>query len=61
MVRTESLTDPLTGLSNRKFFDDALAKAISDANDKSDPLSLVMTDIDHFKSFNDTWGHLTGD
>ncbi len=61
VVRTESLTDPLTGLSNRKFFDDTLAKAISDANERSEPLSLVMTDVDHFKSFNDTWGHLTGD
>jgi diguanylate cyclase len=60
-VRTESLTDPLTGLSNRKFFDDALGKAISGANERSEPLALVMTDVDHFKSFNDTWGHLTGD
>jgi diguanylate cyclase len=60
-VRTESLTDPLTGLSNRKFFDQSLAKLISGATEHSEPLSLVMTDIDHFKMFNDTWGHLTGD
>jgi diguanylate cyclase len=60
-VRNESLTDPLTGLSNRKFFDQAIAKAIADAGERSEPLSLVMTDIDHFKNFNDTWGHLTGD
>jgi diguanylate cyclase len=60
-VRNESLTDPLTSLSNRKFFDQMLVKAISDAQTKSEPLSLMFTDIDHFKKFNDTFGHLTGD
>ena len=61
VVRTESLTDPLTSLANRKFFDQALSKAIADAFSKQEPLSLLMTDIDHFKTFNDTFGHLTGD
>jgi diguanylate cyclase len=61
VVRTESLTDPLTGLSNRKHFDERLAQAIEEAAERSEALSLVMTDIDHFKAFNDTWGHLTGD
>jgi diguanylate cyclase len=60
-VRAESLTDPLTKLANRKFFDLALAKAIAEARDKSKPLSLLMADIDHFKNFNDRYGHLTGD
>jgi diguanylate cyclase len=60
-VRIESLTDPLTGLSNRKFFDAALAKAISEARDKGEPLSLMMADVDHFKLFNDKFGHQTGD
>jgi diguanylate cyclase len=60
-VRSESLTDPLTSLANRKYFDDALAKAMSDARAKGEPLSLMMTDIDHFKKFNDSYGHLTGD
>ncbi len=60
-VRTESLTDPLTQLANRKFFDDTLSAAIADAYAKSEPLSLMMTDIDHFKNFNDSYGHLTGD
>ena len=61
-VRTESLTDPLTSLANRKYFDDS-ARAGDRAKraERSEPLSLVMTDIDHFKTFNDTWGHLTGD
>jgi diguanylate cyclase len=60
-VRTESFTDPLTTLSNRKFFDQALAKSIAEAKEKNEPLSLLMADIDHFKSFNDKYGHLTGD
>jgi diguanylate cyclase len=60
-VRTESLTDPLTSLANRKFFDDALAKAITAARSKGETISLLLTDIDHFKKFNDSFGHLTGD
>jgi len=60
-VRTESLTDPLTQLANRKFFDNTLEQAIADAREKNEPLSLLMTDIDHFKHFNDSFGHLTGD
>jgi diguanylate cyclase len=60
-VRTESLTDPLTQLANRKFFDTTLEQAIADAIAKNEPLSLMMTDIDHFKNFNDSYGHLTGD
>jgi diguanylate cyclase len=60
-VRNESLTDPLTSLANRKFFDDTLAKAIATAQARREPLSLMLTDIDHFKKFNDSYGHLTGD
>lgn len=60
-VRTESLTDPLTSLSNRKFFDSALGKNFAEAKEKNQPLALLMADIDHFKSFNDRYGHLTGD
>ena len=60
-VRTESLTDPLTQLANRKFFDMTLEKAIVNATASNEPLSLMLTDIDHFKMFNDSFGHLTGD
>jgi len=60
-VRAESLTDPLTQLANRKFFDTTLEQAIAEANTKNEALSLMMTDIDHFKKFNDSFGHLTGD
>ncbi len=60
-VRTESLTDPLTTLANRKSFDLQLGRVMADAKQKSEPLSLLMTDVDNFKTFNDKYGHLTGD
>jgi diguanylate cyclase len=60
-VRTESLTDPLTQLANRKFFDITLEKSIAEALERNEALSLMLTDIDHFKAFNDNFGHLTGD
>jgi diguanylate cyclase len=60
-VRKESLTDPLTGIHNRKAFDQELAEAVDLARRDGEPLSLFMCDIDHFKVFNDTWGHQTGD
>lgn len=61
VVRAESQTDPLTGVANRKYFDETLAKAITHHAVNDEPLSLLMLDIDHFKTFNDTYGHLTGD
>jgi diguanylate cyclase len=60
-VRNESLMDPLTTLANRKYFDEALPRHIAEAVASTEPLSLMLTDIDHFKNFNDTFGHLTGD
>ena len=60
-IRTESLTDPLTGLGNRKYFDRSLEGAVATAQTSGEPLSLLLFDIDYFKSFNDSYGHLTGD
>jgi diguanylate cyclase len=60
-IRAETLTDPLTGLGNRKYFDRAIEDAVRTAQKSGEPLSLLMFDIDHFKSFNDNYGHLTGD
>ena len=60
-VHKESLTDPLTGIANRKAFDNALAAAEEQAASSDDPVSLLLCDIDHFKKFNDSWGHQTGD
>jgi diguanylate cyclase len=61
VVRTESLTDPLTTLANRKYFEDSIKRLIDEAETSETALSVVLTDIDHFKKFNDTYGHLTGD
>jgi diguanylate cyclase len=60
-VRREALLDPLTKIYNRKAFDDGLFGAIADAQLTGQPLCLMLIDIDHFKRFNDTWGHQTGD
>ena len=60
-IRAESFTDPLTGLGNRKFFDRSIEVAVQNAVESGQPLTLMMFDIDHFKSFNDSFGHLTGD
>jgi diguanylate cyclase len=60
-VRKESLIDALTGLSNRRCFDDVLAAAVAEARADGTPLCVLMCDIDHFKRFDDTWGHATGD
>ena len=60
-VRKESMTDPLTGIANRKAFDEALLAATTAATCKGEEVTLLLCDIDHFKIFNDTWGHQTGD
>ncbi|MEO7054516.1 MAG: diguanylate cyclase [Rhizomicrobium sp.] len=60
-VHKEALTDPLTGISNRKAFDNALTAAEAAAAESDDPVSILLCDIDHFKKFNDNWGHQTGD
>lgn len=60
-VEELSLTDSLTGLANRRQFDQTLARELSRARRYGDALSLVILDIDHFKDINDTWGHPAGD
>lgn len=60
-VREEAMTDALTGVANRKRFDESMRKSRRDADMKGEPFSLILCDIDHFKRFNDTWGHQTGD
>jgi len=55
------MSDPLTGLANRRSFDQALRTELRRATRSGHPLSLLMVDIDHFKRFNDTYGHLVGD
>jgi diguanylate cyclase len=60
-VRRDATTDGLTNLANRKAFDEELARACADAETDGQNLTLAVIDIDHFKNFNDTWGHQTGD
>ncbi len=54
-------TDPLTGLANRRAFDEALAREAALARRGNRPVSLVLLDVDHFKAFNDAFGHPAGD
>jgi len=60
-VYRESQIDPLTEVGNRKFFDQEILRAMAEAREQNIVLSLLMVDIDHFKKFNDTYGHLIGD
>lgn len=53
--------DPLTGIANRRVFDETLAQEIRRAKRDKKPLSLIICDIDYFKNYNDTYGHLEGD
>jgi len=60
-VRRDAMTDALTNLANRKAFDEHLEAACAQAETGGGALTLAVLDIDHFKRFNDTWGHQTGD
>ena len=60
-LRELSVTDPLTGVLNRRYLDDRLAEEIARFNRYKNPFSLLMVDIDEFKKYNDTYGHITGD
>jgi diguanylate cyclase len=57
----EAMTDPLTGVGNRKMFEYQMKKALEAAMEHGHDLALVMLDIDHFKRFNDSFGHQIGD
>jgi diguanylate cyclase (GGDEF)-like protein len=61
--RLEALatTDPLTGLSNRRALDTALYRDLARADREKTPVSVLAVDVDHFKTFNDTYGHAAGD
>ena len=56
-----SVTDPLTGLANRRALDDYLGHEWQRAARDQSPISVLLFDVDHFKRLNDTWGHQIGD
>ncbi len=57
----DSRTDALTRVANRRAFDESLKRMATEATENGTPLCLILCDIDHFKAFNDTHGHLIGD
>ena len=60
-LREQTIRDPLTGLFNRRYMEETLALEIARATRTGSPLSVVMCDVDHFKRFNDEFGHEAGD
>lgn len=60
-LREQALRDPLTGLYNRRYLDETIQREISKAKRENKPLSIIVSDIDHFKSINDSYGHQVGD
>lgn len=60
-LREQAIRDPLTGLFNRRFFDETFAMELASARRSSRPLCVLMIDIDHFKQVNDLFGHAIGD
>ncbi len=60
-LRSQSIRDPLTGLFNRRFMEESLELEIRRATRNQRPLGMIMMDLDHFKYFNDNFGHDAGD
>lgn len=60
-LRTKASQDALTGLANRKSFDNAIIRALENASDEMSSVCLMMVDVDNFKTINDEYGHLIGD
>ena len=60
-LRSQAIRDPLTGLFNRRYLEETLERELSRSERKGRPLSLIMMDLDHFKRFNDSYGHAAGD
>lgn len=60
-LHTQSIRDPLTGLYNRRYLEETMQREEMRAKRSGQPLSIVMSGIDHFKQYNDTQGHQAGD
>jgi len=60
-LRHQAVRDPLTGLFNRRYLEESLAREIARCQRRAQPLAVLMLDVDHFKAFNDRHGHAMGD
>ena len=60
-LRAQAIRDPLTGLFNRRYMEESLTREIRRAERMRCSLGCIMVDVDHFKNYNDTWGHAAGD
>tara|TARA_R110002126_G_scaffold163110_3_gene311030 strand:- start:2661 stop:4283 length:1623 start_codon:yes stop_codon:yes gene_type:complete len=60
-LERQSLTDGLTGIANRRHFDSQLQSSVAMAKRMKQPLAMILLDVDHFKAYNDSYGHLAGD
>lgn len=60
-LREEAIRDPLTGLFNRRYLEEALTVSLRHQQRNNEPLTVAMLDLDHFKSYNDMYGHEAGD
>ncbi|MBP9566061.1 MAG: GGDEF domain-containing protein [Sulfurospirillum sp.] len=61
VLKQESITDALTGLRNRRYFDQRISEEVARSTRYKLPLTLMLIDVDHFKKINDTYGHTVGD
>lgn len=61
VLHAQAIRDPLTGLFNRRYMEESLLREVARAVRVNAPLAVLMLDLDHFKQFNDTFGHVAGD
>ena len=60
-LRSQAIRDPLTGLFNRRYLEETMERELNRVKRQGTPLGVIMMDLDHFKEYNDTFGHSAGD
>jgi diguanylate cyclase (GGDEF)-like protein len=61
LLAAQARTDPLTGAANRRSWDEQVDRELAQAQRSGEPLTVALIDVDHFKAYNDTYGHAAGD